>query len=66
LLKWHRVVDDLSKQDDIMKATEAIIKAKVEKEIAEMVVDPNLDGNNPEVCDPCGPKLSMGLQGLLW
>jgi hypothetical protein len=25
----------------------------VSHEIAEMVVDPNVDGNNPEVCDPC-------------
>jgi hypothetical protein len=25
-------------------------------EIAEMVVDPQADGSNPEVCDPCGPN----------
>ena len=25
----------------------------VSHEIAEMIVDPNVDGNNPEVCDPC-------------
>ena len=25
-------------------------------EIAEMVVDPRVDGANPEVCDPCGPN----------
>ena len=25
----------------------------VSHEAAEMVVDPNVDGNNPEVCDPC-------------
>jgi hypothetical protein len=25
----------------------------VSHELAEMVVDPNVDGNNPEVCDPC-------------
>jgi hypothetical protein len=25
----------------------------VSHETAEMVVDPNVDGNNPEVCDPC-------------
>jgi len=25
----------------------------VSHEIAEMVVDPKVDGNNPEVCDPC-------------
>jgi hypothetical protein len=25
----------------------------VSHEIAEMVVDPNVDGSNPEVCDPC-------------
>ena len=25
-------------------------------EIAEMTVDPNVDGSNPEVCDPCGPN----------
>ncbi|KVU14169.1 hypothetical protein WK62_31120 [Burkholderia ubonensis] len=25
-------------------------------EIAEMVVDPNADSSNPEVCDPCGPN----------
>ncbi len=25
-------------------------------EIAEMVVDPNVDGRNPEVCDGCGPN----------
>jgi hypothetical protein len=25
-------------------------------EIAEMTVDPNVDGKNPEVCDPCGPN----------
>ncbi|MBV9600097.1 MAG: hypothetical protein JOZ87_25010 [Chloroflexi bacterium] len=25
-------------------------------EIAEMVVDPNADSANPEVCDPCGPN----------
>lgn len=24
-------------------------------EIAEMVVDPQGDSSNPEVCDPCGP-----------
>jgi hypothetical protein len=25
-------------------------------ELAEMTVDPNVDGSNPEVCDPCGPN----------
>jgi hypothetical protein len=25
-------------------------------EIAEMTVDPNVDGHNPEVCDACGPN----------
>jgi hypothetical protein len=25
----------------------------VSHETAEMIVDPNVDGNNPEVCDPC-------------
>ena len=25
----------------------------ISHEIAEMIVDPNVDGNNPEVCDPC-------------
>ena len=25
----------------------------VSHEIAEMIVDPNVDGHNPEVCDPC-------------
>ena len=25
----------------------------VSHEMAEMVVDPNVDGQNPEVCDPC-------------
>ena len=25
----------------------------VSHEAAEMIVDPNVDGNNPEVCDPC-------------
>lgn len=25
-------------------------------EVAEMTVDPNVDGNNPEVCDGCGPN----------
>lgn len=25
-------------------------------EIAEMTVDPNVDGKNPEVCDACGPN----------
>ena len=33
----------------------------VSHEIAEMVVDPNVDGNNPEVCDPCDINCSGDL-----
>jgi hypothetical protein len=33
----------------------------VSHEIAEMVVDPNVDGNNPEVCDPCDINCSSDL-----
>ncbi len=31
-------------------------------EIAEMVVDPEADGSNPEVCDPCGPNCQSALR----